>query len=420
MSGGDDQPEAPMSALKQVFVRVHFRYDQDRYAEDLEKFAEWLLANGYPNKTARTHLFRVQQVLHAVSAAPGAALHADILQRAFRRLTRRRWKKCHTHPTYAGYLRSIGRLIEPAPAPEPLVALVEDFCRRLERRRGLAMSTIVGYRSAILDFLQRTLSPGQPLTELKPSSLQSYVRSRGPQLTRTTLLGAVRCIQAFLLDGYHYGRLSQRLDLIDLPRGFRRDLPPRALPWPLVERLLQSIDRTGRTGRRDHAMLHLMAYYGLRTGEVPLLTLSSINREARTLTVWQRKTSSTLVLPLHDQTLTILDDYLSVARPRTELPWLFLRGVAPLAPMTNASASYVFRTRARRSGLPLSQYSAYSLRHAFAHRLFQRGVGMKAIGDLMGHGSLVSTSVYLRLQADTLREVALPVPGHKEPIGGVA
>jgi site-specific recombinase XerD len=409
-----------MSALRQVFVRVHFRYDRDRYAEDLEQFAAWLLANGYPNKTARTHLFRVQQVLHEISAAPGAALHADKLKGAFRCLKRRRWKACHTHPTYAGYLRSIGRLIEPVSAPDPLMAVVEDFCGGLLRRRGLAMSTIVGYRSAILDFLRRTLPPGQPLTALEPSSLQSYVQSRGRELTRTILLSAVRCIQAFLLDCYQRGRLSQRLDLIDLPRGFRRDLPPRALPWPLVERFLQSIDRTGRTGRRDHAMLHLMAYYGLRTGEVPLLTLSSLNREARTLTVWQRKTSSTLVLPLHDRTLTILDDYLKVARPRTELPWLFLRGGAPLSPMTNASASYVFRTRARRSGLPLSQYTAYSLRHGFAHRLFQRGVGMKAIGDLMGHRNLISTSVYLRLQADALREVALPVPGFGEPIGGAA
>jgi site-specific recombinase XerD len=45
---------------------------------------------------------------------------------------------------------------------------------------------------------------------------------------------------------------------------------------------------------------------------------------------------------------------------------------------------------------------------------------MKAIGDLLGHRNLVSTSIYLRLQADALREVALPVPSRAEPIGGVA
>jgi len=409
-----------MSALKQVFVRVHSRYDQDRYAKDLERFAAWLLANGYPNKTARTHLFRVQQVLHAIRAAPSAALHADVLGRAFRRLARRRWTRCHTCYTYSGYLRSIGRLIEPPPTRDPMAALVEDFCGRLVRRRGLAPATVTQYRGAISHFLLRMLPPGRPLRELAPGSLESYVQSRGRELARTTFLGAVGCIKAFLLDCYHQSLLPERLDRIDLPRGFRRDLPPRAMPWPLVERLLQSVDRSDRTGRRDHAMMHLMAYYGLRTGEVPLLTLSSINRKARTLTVWQPKTSSTLVLPLHDRTLGILDDYLRTARPRTELPWLFLRSAAPLGPMSRSAACEAFRTRARRSGLPISQYTAYSLRHSFAHRLFQRGVGMKAIGDLMGHRSLVSTSIYLRLQADALREVALPVPAHTEAIGGVA
>jgi site-specific recombinase XerD len=409
-----------MSALKQVFVRVHIRYDQDRYAEDLERFAAWLLANGYPNKTAGTHLFRVQQVLHAMRAMPGVAVRADVLGRAFAQLARRRWTRCHTSSTYAGYLRSSGRLIEPPPARYPLAALVEDFCGRLVRRRGLAPATVTEYRHSVSHFLQQMLLPGQPLRQLAPRSFESYVQSRGRELARTTLLAAVRCIKAFLLDCHHRGLLLERLDLIDIPRGFRRDLPPRAMPWPLVERLLQSVDRTDRTGCRDHAILHLLAYYGLRTGEVQRLTLSSIDRKARTLTVWQSKSYSTLVVPLHDQTLAILDDYLQTARPRTELPWLFLRAAAPLGPMSKSAVSQAFRTRADRSGLPISQYSAHCLRHAFAHRLFQRGVGMKAIGDLMGHRNLVSTSIYLRLQADALREVALPVPGHAEPIGGVA
>lgn len=408
-----------MSALKQVFVRVHSRYEQDRYAEDLERFAAWLLATRYHNKNARRHLCRVQQVLHAIGAAPGATLRADVLARAFARLARR-WTRCHTASTYAGYLRSSGRLIDQPPAQDPLSSLLEEFCGRLVRGRGLAPASVTEYRYSIAHFLQQMLRPGQSLEQLTPRSLESYIRSRGRDVARSTLLAAARCIKAFLLDCYRRGLLQERLDLIDIPRCFRRDLPPRAMPWPLVERLLQSIDRAGRTGRRDHAILHLLACYGLRIGEVARLTLSSIDRKARTLTVWQSKTYSTLVVPLHDQTLAVLDDYLHAARPRTELPWLFLRAAAPLGPLCKSAVGQVFRSRADRCGPPVSQYSAHCLRHAFAHRLFQRGVGMKAIADLMGHRSLVSTSIYLRLQAQSLREVALPVPNRPEPIRGVA
>lgn len=410
-----------MSALKQVFVRVHFRYNQDRYAEDLEPFAAWLLKAGYPNKTCRTHLYRVQQVLHAIGQPPGAMLGENVLQRAFIRVARRKWRYCHTRPVYTSYLRSVRRLIEPPPSsPDPVAVLVTEFCDRLIHRRGLTASTIAGYRHWIGDFLRFSLSPSQPVGDLRRASVESYIQSRAPTLAAGTFRCAIKCIVAFLRDCHELGRLAERIDEVDLPRGFRPEQPPRAMPWHYVEQLLSSIDCRTRTGARDYAILHLMAHYGIRTGEIALLQLESINWTARTLTVWQPKTRSTLVLPLHELSLRILKDYLTRSRPHTGLPWLFLRGAAPLAAMTKYSVSYVFKTRARRSGLPIAQYSSYSLRHGFAQHLFLKGVGMKAIGDLMGHRNLVSTSVYLRLQSAMLREVALPVPGLLETTGGAA
>lgn len=410
-----------MSALKQVFVRVHFRYDQDRYADDLERFAAWLLQAGYPNKTCRTHLYHVQQALHAIGSPPGTMLDADVLQRTFLRLARRKPRYGHTRSVYTDFLRSIHQLIEPPPLPPDSVAiLVGEFCERLARRRGLSASTISGYRHWIGDFLCLSLSPGQPIGDLTRASVESYIQHRAPTLAARTFRCAILCIFAFLKDCNECGLLPERIDDIDLPRGFRPEQPPRAMPWHHVEQLLASIDRQARTGARDYAILHLMAHYGIRTGEIAVLQLESVNWTARTFTVWQPKTRSTLVLPLHEQTLDILKDYLAKSRPRTTLPWLFLRGAAPLAPMTKYSVSFVFKTRARRSDLPIAQYSSYSLRHGFAQRLFLKGVGMKAIGELMGHRNLVSTSVYLRLQSAMLREVALPVPGAPELAGGAA
>ena len=92
----------------------------------------------------------------------------------------------------------------------------------------------------------------------------------------------------------------------------------------------------------------------------------------------------------------------------------------PIRPLKNSAVSTRFKVRARQSGLPLLQASAYALRHSFAMRLFARGVGIKTIGDLMGHNRLVSTAVYLRLQTDVLRDVALPVPSRRHAGGGAA
>ena len=78
--------------------------------------------------------------------------------------------------------------------------------------------------------------------------------------------------------------------------------------------------------------------------------------------------------------------------------------------MTRVAVAAVFQRQAHRSDLPLHGYSPYGLRHGFAMRLLERGVGIKAIGDLLGHRTFESTAVYLRLNTEALRDVALPVP----------
>jgi integrase/recombinase XerD len=153
-----------------------------------------------------------------------------------------------------------------------------------------------------------------------------------------------------------------------------------------------------------------MACYGLRPSEVAALRLTSIDWKAGTLRVEQRKTRSTLVLPLTNRTLRLLRRYLTAGRPNSNLPHLFLRVRSPIKVMTHYGIIEVFNYRARKSGLPLNGASSYSLRHAFAMRLLRRGVGIKAIGDLLGHRSLEATCAYLRVDADMLRTVALPVP----------
>lgn len=156
-----------------------------------------------------------------------------------------------------------------------------------------------------------------------------------------------------------------------------------------------------------------MAYYGLRPSEIATLKLASIDWSARTLSVDQRKTRSTLVLPLADRTMNVLCRYLRHGRSASERPELFVRVRCPAGALQHYAVVSIFEKRARLSGLPLQGSSSYGLRHAFAMRLLHRGVGVKAIGDLLGHHSLESTCVYLRIDTAMLRAVALPVPHRK-------
>jgi site-specific recombinase XerD len=127
------------------------------------------------------------------------------------------------------------------------------------------------------------------------------------------------------------------------------------------------------------------------------------------LRIEMRKTRAIVVMPVDERALRVLRRYLRLRPPG---PWkeLFLRVRCPAGPIKAATIGDIFDNRARRSGLPLRGSSSYCLRHSFAMRLLEQGVGVKAIGDLLGHHSLESTCVYLRLQTAALRDAALPIP----------
>ena len=260
------------------------------------------------------------------------------------------------------------------------------------------------------DFLARGIPKEKGLRELCHADIEHYVQLRSKEVTRQTLQHTVAHLRAFMRYCYAHEKTAVALDGIDTPRTYRGELPPRALDWKLVLRLLASVDRNSRAGWRDYTILHLLAYYGLRPSEVAALQLISIDWSAKTLVVAQSKTRSTLVLPLANRTLHLLRRYLRQGRAVNDRPELFLRVRHPSGGLTHYAVVNIFQKRARLSGLPLEGCSSYGLRHAFAMRLLRRGVGVKAIGDLLGHHSLESTCVYLRLDTDMLRCVALPVP----------
>jgi site-specific recombinase XerD len=157
-------------------------------------------------------------------------------------------------------------------------------------------------------------------------------------------------------------------------------------------------------------MLFLIATYGLRACEVVALTLDAIDWRGRRLHIPQRKTGTPLVLPLTDAAGTVLLRYLQRGRPLSPHRELFLRHRAPAGILERTAVADVFQKWVRRSGLAISFQGAHCLRHSYAVALLRRGVGLKTLGDLLGHRTAESTCAYLRLATDDLREVAMAVP----------
>jgi integrase/recombinase XerD len=399
-----------ITMLKELFPKQHTRYADSPAAPWLQSFAAWIVEEGYAHNSARGHVRRLRQVLERASSPipPDSSFTSDELTALFTGHGQNVPFQA-TERAFSRLLRFQERLVENKKFSQ-FDELMCDYRTHLTELRGLTEATVSQHFGTISRFLIEALPPGSSLDSLSPQAVEAFVVADGQRVKRQTLQHIVARMRSFLRFCYDEKVISHRLDTIDMPRTYRGELPPRALPWKHVLGLLQSIDRSGMSGCRDHAMLYLMAHYGLRPSEVASLSVDSIDWTSHTLRVEQSKTRSTLVLPLSDEAVRVLKRYLRSGRPTNTRPGLFLSRRSPIVQIKHYAVGDVYKKRARESGLPLEGTSSYCLRHSFAMRLLTRGVGVKIIGDLLGHRTLESTCVYLRLQTDALRAVALPVP----------
>lgn len=386
------------------------------FGPELTQFASWLDARHYTPVVVHRHLLRLEQVLPRLPhLGRGATLSADDLHLVFDVVGQgapARIKDFQaTQRAYGQFLLAGGRLYG-TPVAGRFSALREAYERHLRELRGLSLSSRQHHVQTVADFLSRAIGPRQELDALTRADIERYVELRSREVSRHSLQHVVAHLRAFLRFCHDRGDMGSALDSIDTPRTYRGELPPQALPWATVQTLLASIDCQSKAGWRDHCILHLMAYYGLRPSEVVSLRLDSIDWDTGVLHVMQCKTRSELLLPLAPPTLQVLRSYLAHERLRQDPPHaeLFLRVRCPNGPLERTAIGDIFEKRMRLAHLQPGGHHVYRLRHTFAMRLLTQGVGVKAIGDLLGHHSLESTCAYLRLDIDMLRGVALEVP----------
>lgn len=389
--------------------RYSCRYERSSVHEWLDDFDEWLASQAYNRTSHRMHVSVVQYVLQQLAPLDeGRVFGSDELTQMFQPFEGDHPRR-GTAGVFRRFLKGLGQWRDDTPAG-PCADLVEAFRQSGKEMRGLSSSHLRRQCETVDDFLRKSLVSRRSFAEINMGDVEAYVIKCGEVLERVTVMKRVCTLRAFFRFCRNRGVACLNPDLMDASRQYRHDRPPRAIAWELTLRLLDSIDRSSLMGERDYTLLYLMAHFGLRTGEAAKLTLDSINWSKHTLRINQNKTRSTLVLPLPSQAEEVLQHYVRHGRPVTERRELFLVLAAPIRPMLVGTIGVMFRRRVEASGLPLRDASPYGLRHGFAMRLLERGVGMKVIGDLMGHSALDSTSVYLRLHTEALRCVALPLP----------
>ena len=417
--------------LVDLYPRVHRRYTSLAIIGPiLDGYGTWLLEQGYSTERVREHFCAARRLVHRLQQRGVGALTS--LTRA--RLRAGAPADSQEDPNLAVLVRQLARYCEselalyPAPALTRIEQRVAAYRTYLQQVRGFAPSTLAHHGRTASEFLAHIGYEIHPtrLAALERQDLDAFLRAVGPRQSRASLQHVVAHLRAFLRFLASAGEIPTGLDTqIDTPRVYRGEKLPRALPWDTVRALLQTIDRTSPLGRRDYAIFLLMATYGLRACEVVTLTLDDVEWRAGRLRIAQRKTRGSLWLPLTDEVGTALLDYLRHGRSalnvrRQRVPFrgapprsyreLFLRCRTPTGVLKPTAVTAAFQAWSKRSGLAIPFQGVHCVRHSYAVHLLRSGLPLKTIGDLLGHRTLESTCVYLRLAVDDLRDVALPLP----------
>jgi site-specific recombinase XerD len=291
--------------------------------------------------------------------------------------------------------------------------LLAAFVEHRIEVQGLVESSVRRDLNIVQEFLLFLRRRRRTIAMIRVADIDGFLGRCSGRMTLRTLARVAYVLRAFLQFLYTFGRHRHELaSLVATPRVRRGELPPRALPWPDVRRIIGAIDRRTRTGRRDYALLLTMAAYGLGSGEVRGLTLESVDWRRRQVRVVRPKTHREIRLPLLPGVAQALVAYLQHGRPRhCTSRALFVRAHAPYVGLGSSTAiRYVLRKHAKAAGVSAAYLGSHVLRHSHASRQIDQGASVTVVGNILGHRRPDSTSVYVRVALHRLRGVALPVP----------
>lgn len=297
--------------------------------------------------------------------------------------------------------------------------IIDAYRRWLTEINGFSKGTLEKNRR-IAGLLLRWLGPRADrgsLGRLTVTDIDAFLTRRMPMLRRASRYSESVSLRSFLRY-LHFAKVLEK-DLSVALRGpiiYKYDEIPRAFTELQIKAML-GVTRRDRTlkGRRDYAILLMLATYGLRAGEVIGLRLEDFDWRGERLHVCRSKTRTESTLPLVTPVAQALLKYLR-RRPKTKFREVFLRSRAPIQPLSNVSSlDSIIGARMKEAGIEVDgRHGSHAFRFARALTLLRASVSMKTIGDLLGHRRAASTEVYLRLQTDDLRAISLDVPRNEK------
>lgn len=289
--------------------------------------------------------------------------------------------------------------------------LFEGFLNNLGQNQ-VSEGSIRTWRSRLFRFEYFLLQSGiEHFYELELHHVNTYIESLAG-FSAGTVGATVRILGKLfdyaLAEGYHDTSYASALPCI---RRTKKHRLPTVFSPDEVERILAEVDRSNPLGKRNYAMLLLVAKLGLRISDVRQLRFENIDWKNKRISILQQKTGQPLELPLLEDVGWAIIDYLQHGRPETDCPCIFVRHLAPFDAMGDSMQRLVSKLVSK-AGIHVSAdkpIGMHSFRHSIATSMLKSGAELTDIAQTFGHTTPESTQVYVSLDMEALRQCALEV-----------
>lgn len=279
--------------------------------------------------------------------------------------------------------------------------ILEDYFRYLRIERAMSPNTASAYRSDVAFFLD---SAGVPPDRITPDDIIAYLATRTGYSKRSQarLLSALKSFFNYLA--------AERMikenpcDMVDAPKIGR--YLPEVLSVEEVEKIMDSVPLSDVAGLRDRAVLEVLYGCGLRVSEVVGLKISDVFVKEKFVRVVGKGDKQRLV-PIDGIALDFVGRYLEV-RPepydRESEDILFLNRFG--RKLSRVSVFKMVKRQALIAGIG-KEISPHTFRHSFATHLIENGADLRAVQEMLGHESILTTEIYTHIESSVWQNTVL-------------
>jgi len=387
----------------------------------LEGFAQELCKVGYAEITARRHIRAAEHLIHWIDRKGGtvAMLDERMIEEFVQHLnrcrcprygrTRRRdiRKGALLFLRYARFADIVTTRGVQSVVVDP--ALLVAFRGWMRQQRGTCDATLYNYSLHLRDLLK---SLGEDPGRFDAHKLRQFILDTSQKCGWASAKQCTTALRMFLRFLIADGKCAAGLlGSIPVLAHWRLSSLPRYLQSDDVELVIASCDRATPVGKRDRAILLLLARLGLRAGDLVQLRLGDIDWKEAGICVSGKGRRQTL-MPLTQEIGDAIASYIKDGRPQTSVDALFIRSRAPFRALANHCAISMIAAQAmRRAGVVCpSRGAAHVLRHSVASSMLRHGASLQDIAGVLRHRSIATTEIYAKVDVVALRQIAQPWP----------